>query len=339
MPHYLHICLGTLFIEKWEVAMQSFAHNSRDNQGCNAIEVSNEKRGYAKPSSSAAERVETTTLARTLLELPWNDAQRALQRSTGVLVELDSIPGDQDQERLTIVEGNQQISLRFHQYGEVFRREGLYETILRGVDEHTVSSVADALAETLKTEGDHILQDGVRHLDFGAGTGRMPDAVMARLADHFPDTPVHAVVGLDIAPEAKEAALRDRPGLYDAYVVGDLLSESVNDVVDTLRDLKFNVLTVGSAVGFGDIPFEALWRAVSVVDDGGICSFNANTRYQPYVEEQLERLSDDGAIEVLSYQPSYRHRNDFCGGSIMYSGTIFRRTGVIPESLWRESQA
>ena len=71
---------------------------------------------------------------------------------------------------------------------------------------------------------------------------------------------------------------------------------------------------------------------------GGICSFNANTRYQPYIEETLEQLTNDGIVEVLSYEPSYRHRNNFCGGSIMYSRSIFRTIGELPSSLWKEAQ-
>ena len=249
--------------------MQSFAHNSHNPRNADSIESSNNRRECIKSATRASDRIEAQTLARAIVDLPLEKATEVLNRATGIEVRLDTTPGDQDQERFDIVEDNQEKSFRFHEYGEVFRREGLYETILRGVEENTVSSVADALVQTLQTDGEALLDCGIRHLDFGAGTGRVPDAVMARLADQFPETPVQVVVGLDIAPEAREAALRDRPGLYDAYVIGDLLDPSSTEMVDTLRDLRFNLLTVGSAVGFGDIPFAALWRAVSVVDEGG----------------------------------------------------------------------
>ena len=35
---------------------------------------------------------------------------------------------------------------------------------------------------------------------------------------------VGGIVGVDIEPVAREAALRDRPGAYDHYIVGDLAS-------------------------------------------------------------------------------------------------------------------
>lgn len=53
----------------------------------------------------------------------------------------------------------------------------------------------------------------LRVLDLGAGNGMMGEALKKQ--------EISRLVGVDIIPEAYEATIRDRPGLYDAYYIED----------------------------------------------------------------------------------------------------------------------
>ena len=56
----------------------------------------------------------------------------------------------------------------------------------------------------------------MRVLDIAAGNGVSGEALAA--------AGLRPVLGTDIVPSAREAALRDRPGLYDQYLILDLLA-------------------------------------------------------------------------------------------------------------------
>jgi len=53
----------------------------------------------------------------------------------------------------------------------------------------------------------------LRVLDLGAGNGMVGEELKKQ--------EVSRLVGVDIIPEAYEATIRDRPGLYDAYYIED----------------------------------------------------------------------------------------------------------------------
>ena len=59
-------------------------------------------------------------------------------------------------------------------------------------------------------------RDAMRVLDIAAGNGVSGEALAA--------AGLRPVLGTDIVPSAREAALRDRPGLYDQYLILDLLA-------------------------------------------------------------------------------------------------------------------
>ena len=62
----------------------------------------------------------------------------------------------------------------------------------------------------------------LRVLDVGAGNGMVGEELDRMGARH--------IVGVDIIPEAKEAAERDRPGVYDDYFVVDLTDVPAGDL-------------------------------------------------------------------------------------------------------------
>ena len=80
-------------------------------------------------------------------------------------------------------------------------------------------------------------------------------------------------MGIDIFQEAKEAAERDRPGVYDDYLVRDLTDLPEPDE-ERLRQRNFNCLVTVAALGFGDIPPAAFVKALDLIDTPGWIAFN-----------------------------------------------------------------
>ena len=84
-----------------------------------------------------------------------------------------------------------------------------------------------------------------RVIDFGAGNGLGGDGLRA--------LGVGRLVGVDIEPMARTAAERDRPGVYDEYLAGDLGAWSDAEL-ERLGRLRPTALLALSAVGVGTCP-------------------------------------------------------------------------------------
>ena len=105
--------------------------------------------------------------------------------------------------------------LRLHDYARVYSLPGLYEQI---VHERFLCRSPEELATMLSGAVDRLGWDRrtVRVIDLAAGNGISGEALRAH--------GLHPVLGTDIVPEARVAALRDRPAVYDSYEVLDLLN-------------------------------------------------------------------------------------------------------------------
>ena len=102
---------------------------------------------------------------------------------------------------------------RVQDYERVYAVPGLYEEIVqRRLGCRTPARMAALLAGAAARIGWE--PAAVRILDAGAGNGVSGEAFAAQ--------GMRPVVGLDILPAARDAALRDRPGVYDAYLAADL---------------------------------------------------------------------------------------------------------------------
>jgi predicted TPR repeat methyltransferase len=166
----------------------------------------------------------------------------------------------------------------------------------------------------------------LRAFDLGAGNGMM--------GEQLRDLGAEEVVGADLLPEAAAAAERDRPGVYDDYVVGDLTA--VDDTVaEDLARRRFNCLTTVAALGFGDIPPPVFTQACEFIEPDGWVVFNIKedflgsgdqTGFSRLVRESVE----DGALE-LEAQRRYRHRLSVAGEPLYYAGLVARKRGDLPE--------
>jgi predicted TPR repeat methyltransferase len=234
---------------------------------------------------------------------------------------------DQDEEFCEVLEAGEWRRIRFHDYEEIFSVPGLYERLF---DEALHCESPNRVARLL----DNVLDDNdqrttdLRVLDLGAGNGMVGEE-LRRLG-------VQRLIGADIIPEARMAAERDRPSLYDDFVIEDFTSLS-DETTATLRDMDLNCLVTVAALGFGDIPPRAFGTAFNLIARGGWVAFNVKEHFlsaRDYTgfSKLIDEMNKRGIIHVYAYR-RYRHRLDVNGEPIQYVAIIARKEKDVPDSL------
>src|SRR5690606_11433505 len=112
-------------------------------------------------------------------------------------------------------------------------------------------------------------------------------------------------------PEARDAAERDRPGVYDDYHVLDLTALD-EDRASAIASGGFDAMTCVAALGFGDIPPEAFRAAFDMVAVDG---FVAITLRDDFLSDGdttgfaglINSMLASGELEQLG-STVYRHR-------------------------------
>lgn len=232
----------------------------------------------------------------------------------------DAVDGvDQDEEWCEIVVQGERRRLRFHDYADIFQIPGLYEELFYNHLECCSPSYISNLLDSVVAEYGESLGE-FRVLDVGAGNGMVGDELQG--------LGVQSVVGIDILPEANEAASRDRVDVYDDYRVTDLTDLSEVDE-KRLRQADANCLTTVAALGFGDIPPMAFAKALDLIATPGWLAFNLK---EDFLREQdnsgfsklIRRLNRDGFIQTLCYR-RYQHRVSITGEPLFYVAVIARK--------------
>jgi predicted TPR repeat methyltransferase len=165
-------------------------------------------------------------------------------------------------------------------------------------------------------------------LDIGAGNGMVAEELVNR--------GIRSVVGVDIIEEAAEAAERDRPDVYDDYVVADL-TDLPPDAERSLAARGFSCMTTCAALGFGDIPPLAFAIALNLLADDAWVAFTIKDRFldgDGDAEESgfsalVNRLCETGRLEVLAKR-KYLHRLAVDGTELHYVAVVARRRDVAP---------
>jgi predicted TPR repeat methyltransferase len=231
---------------------------------------------------------------------------------------------EQDAEWFTVEEDGQSRDLRFHDYGEIYERPGLYEQLFYEVLEcDSPAFVSGRLVAALQAEESDPSE--LRVLDLGAGNGIMAETLQEHGVDY--------IVGADIIPEAEAAAARDRPGAYADYLVADL-SEPTADHMRTLEGHRLNCLTCVAALGFGDIPPECFRRAYNLIADGGWVAFTIRKDFLSATDTSgfatLVRAAIDGGQLKLVDAQVYPHRRSSNGEQLHYTSVIGTKITDIP---------
>jgi SAM-dependent methyltransferase len=240
----------------------------------------------------------------------------------------DSEQLDQDEEFCQIEINGESRKIRFHDYAEIYKIPGLYEHLFYDRLECCSPATVRSLLEE-ELEADSVDAERLTVLDLGAGNGMV--------AEQLAEMGAKTIVGVDLLDEAKEAAERDRPGLYADYHACDL-TELSDELRAELRGYGFNCLVTVAALGFGDIPPLAFAEAYNLVAKGGWIAFNIK---EDFLEDGdpsgfnklIQRLLETGMVEQRA-QRVYRHRLSTCGDPLNYVAIVgVKRADISPEMV------
>jgi hypothetical protein len=209
--------------------------------------------------------------------------------------------------------------LRLHDYERVYSFPGLYEQI---VQDRLGCRSPSEIATMLVAAVDRIGWDraGVRVLDVAAGNGVSGEA----LAAHG----LRPVLGTDIVPAARDAALRDRPGVYGSYLTLDLLDLSAGEQ-RTVRALSANALSCVAPVGNASqqLPTAALVAAASLLAPDALIAYmhDLNLGVPDAVTADIwkEQLGPGTRAELLERR-RYVHRYTVNGEPFEMEGVVWR---------------
>lgn len=231
---------------------------------------------------------------------------------------------DQDEEFCLLEIDGAERKIRFHDYDEVYSQPGLYEYLIYELLEcRSPQVVCRLLGDQVHTSGQ--APEKLRVLDLGAGNGIVGEELRKLGAQ--------LVVGVDIIPEAASSAERDRPGVYDDYLVADIADPGAAER-KRLVDHQFNALTCVGALGFGDLPPEAFGVAFNYVADGGWVAFTIKERFLTDADSSgfgrlINRCADEGILEVHTSE-RYQHRLNVNKEPIHYTAIIATKQRNIP---------
>jgi hypothetical protein len=207
--------------------------------------------------------------------------------------------------------------LRLHEYERLYALPGVYEQIVQerlgcGSPAKIASLLAGAVDDAGWAKAD------VRVIDMAAGNGISGEALAAE--------GLHPVFGTDIVPAAREAALRDRPHLYDEYLTLDLLALTAEQA-RRLRSLRGNALTCVAPVGedASQVPPGAFLEAVGALTDDALVAYmhDPNHGVDDLITPALwrERLGVE-ATEMA--RERYLHRRTVNGAAFDMVGVVWR---------------
>lgn len=232
----------------------------------------------------------------------------------------------QDEESVIVrYEDGSTEQMRIHEYGRVYAIPGLYEKVVHEAlecrsPEQIASMLTTELADAPESPGD------LRIFDVGAGNGVVAEELSRHGFSYF--------VGLDIYPEAEEAAQRDRPGLYADYLTADVtnLSEAERS---RLLGHDLNAMLCVAALGFGDIPPAAFAEAINLVSDDALVVFTINEAFLTEGDDAsgfsgyIRSLESSESLRILE-QTHFQHRISVGGEPLHYVAVVARKQGAAP---------
>lgn len=258
----------------------------------------------------------STTQSQPVVDSRWKDRVRFPALSPTV---------DQHQEYCEIRLKTGWTRVGMHDYAQIYSHPGLYEALFYELLECDSPRRVVGLLDEVRRD----TAPGCRRiLDVGAGNGLVGEALRRIGAE--------AIYAIDILPEARAAAERDRPGLYHDYLVADLCNLSSAER-ERLAAARFDCMTCVAALGFGDIPHQAFISAVNLVADGGLIAFNIkdaflDARYTFGFSALIRTLMDKGIFRQEASR-RYRHRLSSQGVPLYYQAIVARKMGSIPADV------
>lgn len=211
----------------------------------------------------------------------------------------------------------------FHDYHELYAREGLYEQIYyQRLKCRSPHKVAQILCTALRARSDRFSE--LRVLDLGAGNGVMGEVLAAQGPARL--------VGVDILDVASTACQRDRPGVYDAYYVTDMADPS-NEIHCELLEWRFTCLTCVAALGFSDIPPTVFIEAYNLIQPEGWIAFNIKETFLQESDKTgfstlIRDLLLSNTLQICHIE-RYRHRLSIDGSPLFYYAVVGKKKADI----------
>lgn len=231
---------------------------------------------------------------------------------------------DQDEEWCEIVRDGERQRIRLHDYAAIFKVPGLYEQLF---SEKLDCDSPEIVCQLLSAEliAGNIDPATLKALDFGAGNGMV--------GEQLAEVGIESIVGLDLLPEAREAAMRDRPGLYEDYFALDITDVDPEDRRD-LEAHDFNAMTCVAALGFGDIPPVAFAEAFNLLDSPGWVAFNLRDRFMEDDDPGsfgafITRMMREDVLEEQA-RVKYTHRVSVAGEPLEYNALVACKRDDVP---------
>jgi hypothetical protein len=208
--------------------------------------------------------------------------------------------------------------LRLHDYERLYALPGVYEAIVHD----RLGCVSPArLAATLgaAVDGAGWRRADVRVLDVAAGNGVSGEALVAEGLGE-------GLVGSDIVPSARTAALRDRPNVYDQYLTLDLLALTAEQR-RAIVQLRATALSCVAPVGDADsqVPPAALLAAAALLSDDAFVVYMHDPSYDVPDVITAERFAEVAGLAAQEVaRERYVHRRTVNGEPFEMVGVVWR---------------
>jgi len=230
----------------------------------------------------------------------------------------------QDREWCRVRLDEEERTIRFHDYAEIYAIPGLYEEIFhRHLECRSPAEVTGLLEQELHRAGESPVDLSV--LDVGAGNGLV--------GEELRQIGVRTLVGVDILEAAAAAAERDRPGLYAGYLACDLTRLDAGKR-ERLCAYGPNCLITVAALGFDDIPPRAFAEAYNLIAEDGWVAFNLKADILDDLDgtgfrRLIARMAQHGTFEECARR-RYPHRLSMDGRPLDYVALVGRKRADVP---------
>jgi trans-aconitate methyltransferase len=225
---------------------------------------------------------------------------------------------DQNEEWFVLRTAAGEERLRIHDYSRIYEVPGLYEELIyRRLKCQSPQVVCGMLVQGLRQAGEEDRPLSI--LELGAGNGIVGECLRNQVS-------ACSLVGMDIIPQAREAARRDRPDVYADYHVLDLTRLDPGQKRD-LQSRRFNVLLTVGSLGFDDIPIQAFSRALELLEPQAWLAFNIKETYLEDTDTTGFRETVQSMIgQELDFLQSrqYCHRYSLSGTPLYYRAIVGR---------------